>query len=146
MLHKKVWIYESKKKIVFLAFPVLRYLFWVVKKVTTRMTRSRSSEADWNYKKYVWTTENWYRRKRLNINQGINISIFFTFLPFVALLTDRHIYRWDVYRVRQSNWCEFWGLIVGIKNIVATSAAPLLKAIRVCFQYLLYLSSCHRRN
>ena len=25
---------------------------------TTRMTTSISSEADWNYKKYVWITEN----------------------------------------------------------------------------------------
>ncbi len=30
---------------------------------------------------------------RLNISQENNITIFFTILSFVALLTDRHTYR-----------------------------------------------------
>ncbi len=44
------------------------------------MTTSKSSEAVWNYKKYVWTTENWNGVKK------ITLSYFYI---FAFCLTDK---------------------------------------------------------
>ena len=44
------------------------------------MATSINSEADWNYKKYAWTTE--------NLNEGREYHVF-TFLPFVAWPKDK---------------------------------------------------------
>ena len=45
------------------------------------MTTSIGSEAVWNYKKYVWTIENW------NGGQE-NVFPYFYILPFVAWSTE----------------------------------------------------------
>ncbi len=50
------------------------------------MTTSQSSEAIWNFKKYVWTSII-EEIKIFNVNQWIYICIF-TFLLFVDWLTD----------------------------------------------------------
>ncbi len=47
----------------------------------TSMTTSMSSEAVWNYKKYVWTTEN------LNVGREIAFPCFY--ISAVCSLIDR---------------------------------------------------------
>ena len=55
--------------------------------IGTRMTTSISSEAVWNPKKNVWNTESCKKEiKYLLNNKRLYI---FTFLPFVAWLTDQ---------------------------------------------------------
>ena len=55
----------------------------------TRMTTSISSKAIWNFKKYVWTSEN----LKIEIKYQPRDKCFytFTFLPFVAWLTDWYV-------------------------------------------------------
>ncbi len=55
------------------------------------MTTSISSEAVWNYKKYVWNTGNW--------NGGREKCIFsFYIFVFCSLTDGQNIYRIDAYR------------------------------------------------
>ncbi len=54
------------------------------------MTTSISSEAVWNYKKYVWSTENW--------NGGREIAL--TCFYIVEWPTDRRT-------KYQQNWCSY---------------------------------------
>ena len=51
------------------------------------MTTSISSEAVWNFKKFVWTSENW-QNKEIKYQPRNKCFCVFTFLPFVAWLTD----------------------------------------------------------
>ena len=51
------------------------------------MTTSISSEAFGNFKKYVWTSENW-KYKEIKYQPRNKCFYIFTFLPFVAWLTD----------------------------------------------------------
>ena len=51
------------------------------------MTTSISSEAMWNFKKYVWTSENCHN-KEIKYQPRNKFFYIFTSLPFVAWLTD----------------------------------------------------------
>ena len=51
------------------------------------MTTSISSEDIWNLKKYLWTSENW-PNKEIKYQPRNKCFCIFTFLPFVAWLTD----------------------------------------------------------
>ena len=49
-----------------------------------------SSEAIWNFKKYVWSSENW-KNKEIKCQIRNECFYIFTFLPFVAWLTDWNV-------------------------------------------------------
>ena len=52
------------------------------------MTTSKSSKTFfWNFKKYVWTPENW-KNKEIKYHPRNECFYIFTFLPFVAWLID----------------------------------------------------------
>ena len=55
----------------------------------TRITTSINSEAIWNVKRYIclWTSENW-KHKEIKYQPRSICFYIFTFLPFVAWLTD----------------------------------------------------------
>ncbi len=53
----------------------------------TRMTTSISREAMWNFKKYVWTLENW-QNKDIKYQPRNKCFCIFIFMSFVAWFTD----------------------------------------------------------